>query len=118
MLKGAPSASQFVASEAAGVATVRVIRSLPTFSSSPVTLGSGATVGFVVTGGTATSGSDFTLTSGTVTFGANETFKDIVIPLTADGVSEGPESLTVTLQNVTGGAFLSGIFSATVTIID
>ena len=109
------AANQFVASESAGVATIRVLRT--TFGQ-PTPLGSGVTVGFVVTGGTATSGSDFTLTSGTVTFGAGETFKDIVIPLTVDGVAEGPEFLTVTLQNATGGAFVVGIASATVTIVD
>ncbi len=111
------AANQFIASEAAGVATVRVLRR-PFFSIPPLTLGSGVTVGFVVTGGTATSGTDFTLTSGTVTFGANDTFKDIVIPLTADGLSEGPESFTVTLQNPSAGAFLGLITSATVTIVD
>jgi hypothetical protein len=38
--------------------------------------------------------------------------------LTADGLSEGPESFTVTLQNPSANAFLGLITSATVTIVD
>jgi hypothetical protein len=43
--------------------------------------------------------------------------KDIVIPIGADGLLEGPESFLVTLQSATGGAFVSRD-PATVTIMD
>lgn len=112
------AASQFVASEAAGVATLRLVRTLPFISGGTVpTLGGGVVVSFIVTAQTASAGSDFTVTSGTVAFGAGETVKDIVIPIGADGLLEGPESFLVTLQSATGGAFVSRD-PATVTIVD
>lgn len=103
------ASSQFFASETAGVATLRVVRSMPNVFPRPpgAFLGSGVTVDFVVTGGTATNGADFTLATGRITFGANETFKDIVIPLAGDGVAEGLESVVVGL-----------ISTATLTIVD
>jgi hypothetical protein len=112
------AASQFIASETAGVATLRLVRSLPSVLgvTSP-TLGGGVVVSFVVTAQTASPGSDFTVGAGTVTFGAGETVKDIVIPLGTDGLLEGPESFLVTLQSATGGAFVSRD-PATVTIVD
>jgi hypothetical protein len=110
--------SQFVASEAAGVATLRVVRS-PNQVLGPNApgLGGGVVVSFTVTAQSA-SPADVGVSSGTVTFGAGETFKDIAIPIVNDGVSEGPESLLVTLQSATGGAFLGSLREATVTIID
>jgi hypothetical protein len=112
------AASQFIASEAAGVATLRLVRTLPFISGGTVpTLGGGVVVSFIVTAQTASAGSDFTVTTGTVTFGGGETVKDIVIPIGADGLLEGPESFLVTLQSATGGAFVSRD-PATVTIVD
>jgi hypothetical protein len=112
------ASDQFSASESAGVATIRVVRSLVGLPPG-TTLGGGVSVGFVVAGGTATSGGvDFTLPAGTVVFGPGEAFKDIVIPLVADGVAEGPETVVVQLQSATGGAFISGITSTTLTIVD
>jgi hypothetical protein len=112
------AASQFVASEVAGVATLRLVRkpNVITNVTSPA-LGGGVVVTFIVTAQTASAGSDFTVTTGTVTFGAGETVKDIVIPIGADGLLEGPESFLVTLQSATGGASVSRD-PATVTIVD
>jgi hypothetical protein len=111
--------SQFVASEAAGVATVRVLRTLPSiFGVNSPALGGGVVVNFTATAQSASLGSDFTIASGSVTFTGTETTKDIVIPIVGDGVAEGPESFVVTLQSVTGGGSLGLIRAATVTIVD
>jgi hypothetical protein len=72
-----------------------------------------------VTAGTATTGVDFTPIPGTITFGPKETFKDILIPLTADGVSEGPETLTLSIFSVSGfGASFGPILTTTIAIVD
>jgi hypothetical protein len=111
--------SQFVAPEAAGAATVRVLRTLPSiFGVNSPALGGGVVVNFTATAQSASLGSDFTIASGSVTFTGIETTKDIVIPIAADGVAEGPESFVVTLQSVTGGGSLGLIRAATVTIVD
>jgi hypothetical protein len=42
-----------------------------------------------------------------------------VIPLTADGLGEGPESLTLAISSVAGnGAFFGTNLTTTVTIVD
>jgi hypothetical protein len=111
--------SQFVASEAAGVATVRVLRTLPSiFGVNSPALGGGVVVNFTATAQSASLGSDFTIASGAVTFTGTETTKDIVIPIVGDGVAEGPESFVVTLPSVTGGGSRGLIRAATVTIVD
>jgi Calx-beta domain-containing protein len=95
------AAPVFFASESAGVATVRLVRSL---SGPTGKLGSGARVDIVVTGGSATSGVDYTLATGTVTFDVGETTKTFTFPIASDGVAEGPETITLQLQNASGGA--------------
>ncbi|MFN8526793.1 MAG: Calx-beta domain-containing protein [Chloroflexota bacterium] len=79
---------------------------------------SGVGVTYATTDGTARAGSDYTNTTGTVTFGANETEKSIQIPLLADSLSEGSETLTFALSNPTGGATLGATTTATVTVTD
>ena len=62
--------------------------------------GQDVTVDYSVTGGTATdSGTDFTLASGTVTFSAGETSKDISVTITDDTLDEDDETIEVTLSN-------------------
>ena len=78
----------------------------------------GVTVAYSVTGGTATSPSDFTLGgSGTLTFGPSETQKVILLTAAADGTVEGNEAVVVTLASPTGGATITGA-TTTVTIGD
>ena len=50
-------------------------------------------------GGTATSGSDFTALSGTVTILAGQTTADIVVPVLNDAIVEGTETVTATLTS-------------------
>lgn len=79
-------------------------------------------VDYAITPGTAAAGSDFAVVNGALTgtltyanqVGGNQT---ISIRIADDDTAEGPESLTLTLSNVTGSSL--GLFaSATVNIID
>lgn len=76
-------------------------------------------VSYATSNGTAVAGSDYTASSGTVTWddgvAASQT---ITIPILNDSVVESAESFTVTLSNVQGGASLGAAASATVTIND
>jgi hypothetical protein len=57
------------------------------------------TVNYSVTGGTATSGSDFTLPPGTLTFAVGETFKPLPLTIVVDAVPELAETIIVSLTN-------------------
>jgi len=52
-----------------------------------------------VNDGTATEGEDYTATSETITFAANETVKSVTIPILNDTNTEPDETLTLTLTN-------------------
>ena len=70
-------------------------------------------------GGTATSGTDYTALSGTVTILAGATTATISIPILDDSLVEGSETATVTLSSVTSGvAILGATVLATNTITD
>jgi Calx-beta domain/RTX calcium-binding nonapeptide repeat (4 copies) len=56
-------------------------------------------VGYATADGTATAGSDYTATSGTLVFAPGETSKTIGVPIIADTVVEPDETLTLTLSN-------------------
>ncbi len=60
------------------------------------------TVAFTTQDGTAVADSDYTLTSGTLTFNANETTKTIEVPILRDSVHEPSETFTVVLSNPSG----------------
>jgi hypothetical protein len=68
--------------------------------------------------GLASARCDFNTALGTLRFAANQTQATIDIPITQDSYTEGPESFTVNLSNVTGGAFLISPATATITIND
>lgn len=62
---------------------------------------------------------DYIGTIGTLSFAANETSKNIVIPIVDDSYAEGPETFSVNLTSPTGsGTTLGSPASATVTIND
>ena len=86
-----------------------------------VTRGGGAasnvTVQFATASVTAVSGLDFTATSGTLTFAADETSKLINVPLLDDGIAEPAEVFSITLTNPGGGATL-GTFTVCQVVID
>lgn len=84
------------------------------------TLGSkGAiTVDYATTGGTAVSGTDFTATSGTLSWADGDTAdKTISIPINDDAQPEGAETFTLTLSNPSGGATLGTNAVTTITIL-
>ena len=57
------------------------------------------TVDYATADGTARGGSDYTRTSGTLTFHANEVIKTVSVPVLDDNHDEGSETLTLTLSN-------------------
>ena len=76
------------------------------------------TVDYAVTGGTATgSGTDYTLASGTLTFNAGETSKNITATIAEDVLAEADETIEVTLSNPSN-ATLDTILVHTYTIND
>jgi CSLREA domain-containing protein len=94
--------------ESAGSAVFVV--SLSAASSSTVS------VDYATSNGTAVAGSDYTPTSGTLTFNPGQVSKDIAVPLLNDGLQEATETLTVNLSNAMQASVTRG--SATATIID
>ena len=69
------------------------------------TTASNYAVNYTTGGGTATSGTDYTATSGTLTFAAGGTSSQpITVPTLTDSVVESPETVLVTLSSPTGGA--------------
>lgn len=73
----------------------------------PVTLSpaqaTAVTVNYATSAGTAAAGSDFTTTSGTLTFAPNETQKNINVPVIGDTTAESSETFTVTLSGASAG---------------
>ena len=78
----------------------------------------GLTIPFTV-GGTATSGDDFTaLVPASISFNAGETSKLISIPVLTDALTEGNETVTLTLNATTGIRLGMALTTHTLTIID
>jgi YD repeat-containing protein len=76
-------------------------------------------VSYATSNGTATAGSDYTATSGTLSWpngdSANKSFS---IPITNDSATEGNETFAVTLSVPTGGAVLAAPSAVVVTVVD
>ena len=95
-----------VVNEAAGTVTYTVTLSNP--SSSTVT------VGYGTSGGTATSGADFTATAGTLTFAPGTLTQTFSVPITNDTVFEGSEAYSVNLSAPTNATIATGSVSTTI----
>jgi len=104
-----PAVSVSDASAAEGDAVVFTV-SLSAASSRQVT------VEYATSDGTATSGTDFTAESGTLTFAATETSTTVSVATTDDSVVEGDETFTLTLSNPASATL--GDATATGTIND
>jgi glucose/arabinose dehydrogenase len=102
------SAAQFTVNESQAAVTITVTRSGGSAGS--------VSVNYATSNGTATAGSDYTATSGILTFGAGEISKTFTIPIINDAAVEVGETVTLTLSNPTGGASLSTPATATLTI--
>jgi Ca2+-binding RTX toxin-like protein len=74
------------------------------------------TVDYAAANGTATTGEDFTATTGTVTFTPLSTSKTINVPVIGDQIGEGDETYSVNLTNAVGGSI--GKATATGTILN
>ena len=72
------------------------------------------TVEYSTADGTALAGSDYTATSGTITFAAGETSKTINVVVNADGLAEASESFTLKLANPSIGTLATATGTATV----
>jgi hypothetical protein len=93
--------------ESAGNAVFTVSMSSPSTSV--------VTVSYATAAGTATAGSDYTTTTGSLTFAVGETSKTITVPILADGLAEtAVETFTVTLSSPTNATILDGTGVASV----
>jgi hypothetical protein len=99
----------FTVSEAASTATITVTRNASAGA---------VTVDYATSDNTAVAGSDYTATSGTLSFAPGQTTRTFTVPVTYDALAEGPESLNLTLSNATGGATLGQNRRAVLIITD
>ncbi len=72
------------------------------------------TVDWATLGGTATSGTDFTAGSGTLTFAAGDTEKTFTVLTTDDSTEEDDETFTVTLSNPTNASISDATATGTI----
>lgn len=79
---------------------------------------SAASVNYTTQNGSASAGSDYLSTSGTLFFNPGETSKDIVVSLLNDAPAEPTETFNVLLSNPTGGNTLGSPTTFVVTILD
>jgi hypothetical protein len=73
------------------------------------------TVDYATADGTATAGTDYQSTSGTLTFAPGETTKTILVPLINDTMDEPSETFFVNLTNATNGTILDNQGQGTIT---
>ena len=104
------SAATYRVSEAGPTATITVKRTGGTAS--------GVIVHYATSDGTATAGTDYTIKSGTLTFGAGQTSKTFTIPIIKDTFHEPNETVNLALSSPTGGALLGAQATAVLTIVD
>src|SRR4030095_6512665 len=74
------------------------------------------TVNYATSNGTATAASDYTATSGTLTFIQGETTKTFSVPILTDNVFEAAETVNLTRSNPTAGALLGNPTTSVLTI--
>ncbi|HQZ15224.1 MAG TPA: Calx-beta domain-containing protein, partial [Vicinamibacteria bacterium] len=72
------------------------------------------TVNYATSDGSAAAGSDYTTTSGTLTFTLGQTSKTLSVPILDDGAVEGDETFTVTLSGITGGTLGTAAANGTI----
>ena len=104
------SGANYAVAEDGGLALITVTRSGGTFGA--------VSVGYSSGGGTATSGSDYTPASGTLSFADGETSQSFNVAILDDLDFEGDETLSLNLSNPVNGATLGTPSSATLTIAD
>lgn len=103
------STAGFTVNENGGAATLTAVLSAP--SSKTIT------VGYTTQNGTASAGSDYTATSGTLTFAPGENSKTLAVALLDDTVDEPDETVALVLSNPQN-ATLGTPANSTITILD
>jgi len=94
---------------ATGTAQAAFTVTLSKASTTPVTLG------YATANGTATAGTDYTATTGTLTFAPGVTAQQISVPILRDATVEPSETFTVTLTNPTGATITTATATGTIT---
>lgn len=107
--------NEFIVNEAAGTATITLRR---TSGSTEKVFVDVLTQDRPPAVGTAREGVDYTGVTNTISFQAGETTQTITVPIAADGLVEGTEFLNLVLTNVTGGANIGYLGSASLKIVD
>ncbi|MEO1005063.1 MAG: PQQ-dependent sugar dehydrogenase, partial [Cyanobacteria bacterium J06638_38] len=102
--------SIYQVNEADGTAEITVLR---TEGSDGI-----VSIDYATVDASATSGTDFTAASGTLTFANGETSKTVTIAIQNDSLAEGNEEFGFTLDNIVGDATLLAPRTALVTIVD
>ena len=72
------------------------------------------TVAYGTSNGTASAGSDYTATNGTLVFGPGQQEKTIAVSVSDDTLQEGNETFTVGLSNPQNATLLKGVGTATI----
>ena len=101
--------SHYAVSETGEMASITVFRG----DDGPSTV----TVQYTASDGTATAGQDYVATRGRLTFAMGEVSKTFTVPILNVGISEGDETILLTLSNPTGSV-LGGTSTATLAILD
>ncbi|QJD85752.1 FG-GAP-like repeat-containing protein [Cohnella herbarum] len=104
------SSSAYSAAEGDGSVTFAVYRDGGSYGT--------ATVDYATADGTATAGSDYEASNGTLAFGPGETLRTISVPILDDSVHETDETFTLSLSNPSEGAAIGTPASAAATIVD
>ena len=77
-----------------------------------------ASVDLSIDSGTATPGDDFTVATGQINFASGQTLATVPVTVLNDLLGEGPETVTLKLENPAGGASIGARFTTLVTIND
>ncbi len=104
------SSPTYTVGEGAGQATIMATLTMASISA--------VTVNYATSNGTATSGSDYSSSSGILTFLPGATMAIFNIPIINDNLAELNETFTVALSNPNSNAILGTTPTAVVTIID
>jgi hypothetical protein len=77
-----------------------------------------ATVNYATSNGSASFGSDYTTTSGTLNFAAGQTSATFNVPILDDALVEGNETVNLTLSSPSAGSTIGAQSTAVLTIVD
>ena len=101
------SVQDVTVSESAGTATIHIVKTAANGSSSSLT--------YTTANISATAGSDYTATSGSITFADGDTDKTVTVPIADDTAQESSETFALNLTAVTNATVAK---NGTITIID